>query len=76
MDAELLRWETEDKEMMEKRHREEAIEKDHKEEEERRRVAAYKEEREKKLDRARRAKAAMEENPNALRKEKWPHCTQ
>ena len=33
-------------------------------------VAAYKEEREKKLERARRTKAAMEENPNALRKGK------
>jgi hypothetical protein len=32
--------------------------------------------REKKLERARRAKAAMEENPDALRKEKWPRCTQ
>ena len=29
------------------------------------RVASYREEREKKLDRARRAKAAMEENPDA-----------
>ena len=43
---------------------------------ERRRVAAYREEREKKLERARRAKAAMEENPDALRKGKWPCCTQ
>ena len=33
------------------------------------------EEREKKLERARRAKEAMEENPDALRKRKWPHCT-
>ena len=62
--------------MMEKRHREEAAEKKHKEEEERRRVATYRVEREKKLERARRAKAAMEENPDALRKEKWPRCTQ
>ena len=46
------------------------------EEEERRRVAAYKEEREKKLERARRAKAAMDKNLDALRKGKWPHCTQ
>ena len=61
--------------MMEKRRREEAAEKEHKEEEERRRVAAYKEERDKKLECARRAKAAMEENPDALRKGKWPRCT-
>ena len=76
MDTELLRWEAEDKEMMEKRGREEAVEKDPKEEEERRRVAAYMEEREKKLERACRAKAAMEKNPDALRKGKWPRCTQ
>ena len=44
---------------------------EHKEEEERRHVAAYKEETEKKLERACRAKAAMEENPDALRKGKW-----
>ena len=62
--------------MMEKRHREVAAEKKHKEEEERRRVATYKEEREKKLECARRAKAAMKENPDALRKGKWPRCTQ
>ncbi|XP_066347491.1 uncharacterized protein [Miscanthus floridulus] len=49
---ELLRWEAEDKEMMEKRRREEALEKEHKEEDERRRVAAYREERERKLERA------------------------
>ena len=60
----LLRWEAEDKEMMEKRRREEAAEKKHKEEEERRRVAAC---REKKLERVRRAKAAIEKNPDALR---------
>ena len=50
--------------------------KEHKEEEERRRVAAYRKEREKKLERARQVKAAMEENRDALRKGKWPHCTQ
>nr|TKW32613.1 hypothetical protein SEVIR_2G178900v2 [Setaria viridis] len=63
----------ENKERMDKRLREEAAEKEHKEEEERRRLAA---ERERKLERARRAKAAIEENPDALRKEKWPRCTQ
>jgi hypothetical protein len=41
-----------------------------------RRVTDYREEREKKLERARRAKEAMEENPNAFWKGKWPHCTQ
>ncbi|XP_066311298.1 uncharacterized protein [Miscanthus floridulus] len=54
----LLRWETEDKEMMEKRRREEALEKEHKEKEERRRVASHREERERKLERAQRTKAA------------------
>ena len=72
----LLQWEAEDKEMMEKRHREEALEKEHKEEEERRHVAAYREERERKLEHALRVKAAMEENPDAQRKGKWPRCTQ
>lgn len=46
-------------------------------EEEKRRIAAKrKAEREAKLERARRAKAAVEENPDALRKGKWPRCTQ
>ena len=72
----LLRWEAEDKEMMEKRRGEEAAKNEHKEEEKRRHVATYRVEREKKLERARRAKAAMEENPDALRKRKWPRCTQ
>ena len=72
----LLWWEAEDKEMMEKRCGEKDAKKEHKEEEERRRVAAYKEEREKKLKHARRAKTAMEENPDAPRMGKWPHCTQ
>ena len=76
MDAELLQWEAEDKEMMEKRRGEEATKKEHKEEEERRRVVAYRDEREKKLECACRAKAAMEENPDALRKEKWHRCAQ
>ncbi|RCV25516.1 hypothetical protein SETIT_5G173000v2 [Setaria italica] len=70
------KWEAEKKETMEKRRREEAAEKEHKEEDERRRVAANREEREKKLEHARQAKAAIEENPDALRKGKWPRCTQ
>jgi hypothetical protein len=60
---------------LEKRRREEAAEKEHKDEEERRCVATYREEREKKLERVHRAKAAMEENPDAQRKAKWPCCT-
>ena len=72
----LLQWKADDKEMMEKRRGEDAVKKEHKEEEKMRCVATYREEREKKLERARRAKAAMEENPDALRKKKWPRCTQ
>ena len=49
----LLLWEAEDNELIERRHKEVATEKEHKEEEERRSVAAYREEREKKLERAR-----------------------
>ena len=71
-----MRWEAEDKEMMEKRCEEEATKKEHKEEEERRHVASYREEREKKLKCARPVKAAMEKNSDALRKEKWARCTQ
>ena len=67
-----MRWKAEDKKMMEKRHREEAAKKEHKKEEERRRVASYREERERKLERALRAKAAMEESFDAQRKRKWP----
>ena len=61
----LKEWDAEVKERFEQRRRQEAIEKEHKEGEERRRVAAYRAEREKKLERVRRAKAAMEENLNA-----------
>ena len=50
--------------MMKKGRREEALEKEHKEVEERRRVASHREERERKLEHALRAKAAMEENPD------------
>jgi hypothetical protein len=39
-------------------------------------VTEYKEEKERKLERASRAKDAMEENPDAFRKGKWPCCTQ
>jgi hypothetical protein len=71
----LKEWDAKHLEILEKRHREEAAEKEHKEEEERRRVAAYREEREKKLERVRRVKAAMEENPDAQKKRKWSRCT-
>ncbi|CAL5079961.1 unnamed protein product [Urochloa decumbens] len=50
--------------------------KQHKEEERRRKAAKRKAEREKKLERAHHAKAALKENPDALRKGKWPRCTQ
>ena len=52
------------------------VEKEHKKEEEMRRVAAYREEREKKFEHARRAKAVMEENPDALREGKLSRYTQ
>jgi hypothetical protein len=52
------------------------VKQQHIEEMEMRRVAYYREEREKKLDHARRAKETMEENPDAFRKGKWPRCTQ
>ncbi|CAL4913581.1 unnamed protein product [Urochloa decumbens] len=58
------------------RRKEVEAQKQHKEEERRRKAAKCKAEREKKLERARRAKAALEENPDALRKGKWPRCTQ
>ena len=56
--------------------REDALKKEHRDEEEMRRAAAAEEERERKKERARRAKEATEENPDALRKRKWPRCTQ
>ena len=62
--------------MVEKRRQEVATEKEHAEEAEMRHAAQHREEKEKKLERVHRAKAAMEENPDALRKRKWPRCTQ
>ena len=70
------KWEAERLEMMEKRCQEEAAEKERKEEMERMHAAERREDRERKFERARRAKAALEDNPDALRKGKWPHCTQ
>jgi len=46
-------WDAERAEILEKRRREEALQKEHKEEEKRRHVAVYREEREKKLERVR-----------------------
>jgi len=43
---------------------------------ERRHAAERWEEREQKFECVRRAKATLEENPDALRKWKWPRCTQ
>ena len=70
------KWEAERLERVEKRRQEEAAEKERQEEQQRRLAAERREERERKLERARRAKAALEENPDALRKGKWPRCTQ
>jgi hypothetical protein len=49
----------------EMRCKQEAAEKEHKEEEQRRKAAMAREERERKLERAHRAKATMKENPDA-----------
>ena len=69
-------WEADRLERVEKRCQEETAEKERQEEQQRRLAAEHREEREWKLERARHAKAAMEENPDALRKGKWPRCTQ
>ena len=69
-------WDAERRERYERRMKGEATEKEHKEEEEMRRAATYREDVEKKRERARRAKTAMEENPDAQKKGKWPRCTQ
>ena len=69
------KWEAELLERLEKRCQEEAAEKERQEEMERRH-AAERRERERKLESARRVKAALEDNPDALRKGKWPRCTQ
>ena len=68
-------WEEERKELLEKKRKEEAAENERKEEAKRRHAAQRREEREKKLEHVCRAKAAMEGNPGASRKIKWPHCT-
>ena len=72
------KWVAEHLERVEKRRQEEAVEKERKEEMERRHAAERKnrEDRERKVERAHRAKAALEDNPDALRKGKRPRCTQ
>jgi len=60
---------------VERRCKEEAAEKECEAERQMRREVEAREVRKKKLERARRAETAMEENPDALRKGKWPRCT-
>jgi len=72
----LKQWDAEHKERVERRCKEEAAKKEREAERQMRREAVAREVREKKLERAHCEKAAMEENPDALRKGKWPHCTQ
>jgi hypothetical protein len=62
-------------ELWEKRCQVEVAEKERKEEVERRLAAQRREDREQKLEHVRRAKAAMEENPDVLRKGMWPRCS-
>jgi hypothetical protein len=72
----LKKWDAKDKERIAKRREKLAAEQQRVDEQEMRRVAKYREEKEKKIERARRAKDAIEENPDAFRKGKRPHCTQ
>jgi hypothetical protein len=72
----LKKWDAEAKERIEKRREELAAEQQRVHEREMRCVAKCREEKEKKLERARRVKDAMEENPDAFHKGKWPRCTQ
>ena len=70
------KWDEERKERWEREKKQEEAAREHREEERRRAAAKRKGERQKKLERARRAKAALEEYPDAQRKGKWPRCTQ
>ena len=72
----LKRLDAEREERLERRRKVEAAEKEHEVEIQMRRQAEAREVRERKLERVRRAKAALEENPDAMRKGKWPRCTQ
>ncbi|KAG2640731.1 hypothetical protein PVAP13_2KG115832 [Panicum virgatum] len=69
-------WDAEREEWVESRCKEEAAEKEREAEMRMRHEVEAREVREKNLECARRAKAAMEENPVVLRKGKWPCCTQ
>ncbi|CAN6201590.1 unnamed protein product [Urochloa humidicola] len=69
-------WEAEDKELLERKRQAKAAEKEREAERQNMLAAKAREEREMKLERVPRAKAALEENPDALRKGKWPRCTQ
>ena len=71
----LKQWDAEHKERVERRCKEEAAKKECEAERQMRREVEAREVRKKKLERARRAETAMEENPDALRKGKWPRCT-
>ena len=66
------KWVAERPERVEKRRQEEAAKKERQEEQQRKLAAERWEEREWKLERARRAKAAMDENPDVLRKGEAP----
>jgi pantothenate kinase-related protein Tda10 len=66
----LKKWDTEDKERIEKRREELAAKQQRVVEQEIRCVAEWREGKEKKLERARRAKDVMEENTDAFRKGK------
>ena len=72
----LKRLDAEHEERLERRRKEEAAEKEREAEIQMRRQAKAREVRERKLERVRRAKAALVENPDAMRKGKWPRCTQ
>jgi hypothetical protein len=72
----LKKWDTEDKERIEERREKLAIEQQSVDKQEMRHIAECREEKEKKLERARRAKDAIGENSDAFRKGKWPYCTQ
>ena len=70
----LKQWDAEREVCLERRCKEEAAEKECEAEMQMRHQAKAREVREKKLECVHRAKAAIEENPDALRKEKWPRC--
>jgi len=72
----MKKWDAEWKELWEKRRQEEAAEKKRKEELQRRHTTERREEREHKLEHVHCANAAMEGNPDALRKGKWYCCMQ